>query len=241
ARQIATHLIACAAAGVQAALRVGGDRGMDELVAGLHLAAATLGPDEEGGAGLRQAHIRVEQALFVDFQALSALLEYGVMPSIQPAACSAFGGADGPWAAKVGVPRAADMSPVADLTTAGLTVAFGSGAPRTPLNPWTAIRAALFHQDESQRLTLHEAFFAHTTAGWRLAAGAAPGAGILAPGHPAHLAIWRAEDYVSQDESLPTWAAQPPLPPLPALQPDGRDPECLRTVRAGVTIHDTLA
>ncbi len=239
AEEIASHLAACSLAGTQGGFHVIGDRAMDELVHGLELAAAEHGPGP-----LRAAHHRVEHALFVDATALAALLLYGVALSIQPAFDSTWGGSGGMYAARLGVARAANLSPFADLAGAGVPLAFGSDTPVTPLDPWQAVRAAITHEDSSQRISARAAFRAHTRGGWRLAGLDHTGAGELRVGAPAHLAVWRAEHLAVQAAPgrLSQWnpearAGQPLLPDLSEGEPA---PRCLQTVRDGVVLHDDL-
>ncbi|WP_130413118.1 amidohydrolase [Xylanimonas ulmi] len=239
ADEIGAHLAACSAVGVQGGFHVVGDRAMDQVVLGLEVAAKEHGP-----GAVRAARHRLEHALFVDAAALASLLLHGVSLSIQPAWDAVWGGPDGLWAARLGGARAANMSPFADLAGAGIPLAFGSDAPVTPLDPWAAVRAAVSHDDESQRLSGRSAFRAHTRGGWRLAGLEGTGAGELAVGAPAHLAVWRAESYGvrSSGRGLSSWSAEARAgqPVLPDLAPDAPQPQCLQTVRAGVPIYDTF-
>ena len=61
-------------------------------------------------------------------------------------------------------------------------------------------------------------------------------------GAPAHLAVWRAEHLVVQASRTSAWSADARAgsPLLPDLSPDAPAPQCLRTVRAGVVLHDAL-
>lgn len=238
AEQVAAHLAAVAAVGVQAGFHVAGDRAMDELVTGLEAAAGRL-----GGGPLRAARPRVEHAPFVDAAALASLLLHGVSLSVQPAHAAAWGGPDGLYAARLGAPRADIMAPFADLQSAGIPLAFGSDSPTTPLDPWQAVRGALTHQDETQRLSARAAFRAHTRGGWRLAG--ADHAGELRVGAPAHLAVWRSDAYVVQSSGrgLSSWSeeARAGQPVLPDLAPGAPEPVCLHTARDGVPLYDTFA
>jgi predicted amidohydrolase YtcJ len=239
ADRLAAHLLACQAAGVQGGFRVLGDRAMDEVVRALDVAATT-----SGAGPLRAGHHRVEHALFVDAAALATLLLHGIALSIQPAFDSTWGGPDGMYATRLGGPRAANLSPFADLAGAGVPLAFGSGSPSVPLDPWQAVRAAVGHADPSQRISARAAFRAHSRGGWRLAGLDHTGAGELRVGAPAHLAVWRAEHLTVQAAPgrLSRWnpeaAAGQPL--LPDLADDAPAPQCLRTVRDGVVIFDEL-
>ncbi|WP_425953649.1 amidohydrolase [Xylanimonas sp. McL0601] len=240
ADEVGAHLAACSAVGVQGGFHVVGDRAMDQVVLGLEVAAKEHGPGP-----LRASRHRVEHALFVDAASLAALLLYGVSLSIQPAWEATWGGPSGLWAARLGVARAGNMAPVADLASAGIPLAFGSDAPVTPLDPWEAVRAAVAHGDESQRLSGRAAFRAHTRGGWRLAGLDGTGAGELTVGAPAHLAVWRAEAYgvQSSGRGLSSWSAEARAgqPVLPDLAVDAPAAQCLQTVRAGVPIFDTFA
>ncbi|MCL2594243.1 MAG: amidohydrolase family protein [Promicromonosporaceae bacterium] len=242
AEQIATHLAASQTAGLPGGLHVEGDRAMDEFLAGLSLAADMLGGAELGAKNLRSGQHRIEHALFVDAVAMATLLLYGVSLSIQPASTAASSNSGGAWAKGLGVARMANVGPIADVTGAGVRIALGSGSPGAPLDPWLAIRAAVEHPDESQRLSSLASFRAHTVGGWQIAGFADEGAGELAVGNPAHLAVWRAENYGVYDPTRPLWAGEPEdLPLLPDMTPGSAPPECLHTLRAGVPIHDTFS
>lgn len=237
--QVAQHLVAVSTARTQGGFHVIGDRAMDTFVAGLELAAQTV-----GAGPVRAAHHRVEHALFVDAAALAALLLHGVALSVQPAFDAAWGGSAGMYASRLGPVRAGSLSPFADLAGAGVPLALGSDAPVTPLDPWTAVRAAVSHEDPDQRISARAAFRAHTRGGWRLAGLDHTGAGELRVGAPAHLAVWRAEHLAVQPApgSLSSWSgeARAGTPLLPELADDVPAPECVRTVRAGVVLHDAL-
>ena len=90
----------------------------------------------------------------------------------------------------------------------------GSDAPVTPLAPWEGVRAAVRHHASESRVDTTTAFAAHTAGGW--AAAHRPG-GTLAPGAPAHLAVWDTAEF-------PDLAGPPP--------------RCLRTVASGRTIWE---
>ncbi len=237
ADEIGAHLHACSAVGIQGGFHVVGDRAMDQLVLGLEVAAKEHGPGP-----LRAARHRVEHALFIDATALASLLLYGISLSVQPAWAAVWGGTHGLWATRVGVARAGNMAPVADLVSAGIPLGFGSDAPVTPLSPWAAVRAAVSHDDESQRVSGTAAFRAHTAGGWRLAGLDGTGAGELAVGRPAHLAVWQADSYGASGSPRAPWSARPETvdPLLPRLDDDAPDPVCRQTVRAGIPIYDTF-
>ncbi len=239
AEQICNHVASVTRAGVQAGFHVIGDRAMDEVVLGMRAAA-----EVEGVAALRGAGHRLEHAMMVDAPTLAALVLLGVHLSVQPAFDAAWGKPGGLYPTRLGPARAAALNPLADLAAAGIPLALGSDAPVTPLDPWGGVRAAVTHHSADERISARAAFRAHTRGGWRLAGLDHTGAGELRVGAPAHLAVWQAEDLVVQaaDGRVSAWStdARAGTPLLPDLGPDATPPRCLRTVRAGVVIHDEL-
>lgn len=229
AEQVANHVGAATRAGLQVALNVVGDRAMAEALLGVQAAAEVEGVDRIHAAGHR-----LETAEMIDTPALARILLLGLTVSCRPAHDAAWGGPDGAYARLLGPVRAANLNPFADLVWAGVPVAFGSGSPATPVDPWAAVRAAVHHHEPSQRLSTAAAFRAHTAAGRR--AGRRPDPGGLRAGGAATFAVWR--DVVvgpaEQGGSLPELA-------LPDLA-DGRPhPVCVRTVRDGVVLFDETA
>ena len=216
AEQVSNHVAAVTRAGLQAAFHVIGDRAMDEALLGFRVAAEVEGVEAVHGAGHR-----LEHASMLDAPALASLVLLGITASVQPAFDAAWGGDAGMYAARLGRGRAASLHPLADLRAAGVPLAFGSDSPVTPFDPWGAIAAAVRHRTPDQRVPVADALAAHTRGGW--AAAGDRTAGVLEVGAPAHLAVWR--------------TAGPGVPPL---RPDEPAPECLRTVRSGVVLHDAL-
>ncbi len=239
AEQIGAHLRAVAATGVHAGFHVIGDRAMDVMLAGLRLAA-----ESDGASALRVAGHRIEHAEMIDGPTMAALSLLGVRLSMQPAFDAAWGGGSGMYAARLGAQRAAALNPFAALAAAGLPLAFGSDSPVTPFDPWGGVRAAMAHHEPEHRISARAAFRAHTRGGWRAAGLDATGAGELRVGAPAHLAVWRAEHLAVQGAGgrVSAWStdARAGTPLLPDLGPDAPTPRCVRTVRAGVVLHDTL-
>lgn len=239
AEEIANHVTAASRAGLQAGFHVIGDRAMDEFLLGVRAAV-----DVEGVAALARTGLRLEHAEMVDAPTLAALVLLGVQLSVQPAFDAAWGGAGGMYATRLGEGRAAALNPIADLAGAGVPLAFGSDSPVTALDPWAGVRAAVEHHAAEQRISARAAFRASTRGGWRLAGLDHTGAGELRVGAPAHLAVWRADHLAVQapDGRLSAWNpdAQAGTPLLPLLGPDEAPPRCLRTVRAGVVLHDEL-
>ena len=240
AEQVANHVAAVTRAGVHAAFHVIGDRGMDEVLLGIRAATEVEGLPVIAGAGHR-----LEHAEMVDAPTLAALVLLGLRVSAQPAFDAAWGGPHGMYAARLGAGRAAALNPLADLAAAGVPLALGSDSPVTPVDPWGGVRAAVEHTAPDQRISARAAFRAATRGGWRLAGLDHTGAGELRVGAPAHLAVWRSENLTVQPGQgrLTAWSAEARAgqPLLPDLSGDVPPPVCLRTVRAGVTLHDTLS
>ena len=239
AEQVANHVAAATRAGVQAAFHVVGDRAMHEALLGIQVAA-----EVEGIGPVRGAGHRIEHAPMADASALASLLLLGVTIASLPSLALDGAGPDGWQAERLGRGRAGALVPLADLAGAGVPLALGSRSPRAAFDPWGAVRAAVLHPDPSQRISARAAFRAHTRGGWRAAHLDGTGAGEIRLGAPAHLAMWRAENLVVQapDGRLAAWSTDPRAgtPLLPELGPGLPDPVCVRTLRAGRVIYDSL-
>jgi predicted amidohydrolase YtcJ len=237
AEQIAEHLVACTRAGVQAGFHVIGDAAVAALVDGFTAAEQVVGRPALAGR-----HHRVEHLEMVDAQQAALLGGWGVVGSVQPAFDAAWGGPDGMYARRLGPERGVALNPFAALAAAGVTLAFGSDSPVTPVDPWGAIRAAVHHRTPGFGISPRAAFTAHTRGGWR-AGGVVDGvSGTLAPGGPATYAVWQAGDLVGPpaDDRVRRWSTDPRsgVPGLPSVDPGVELPVCVRTVLRGETIYD---
>ena len=236
ADEIAEHVVAATQAGMQAGFHVIGDAASDAVVTGLRTATERVGLP-----AMRAAMHRLEHAELLTDDHVRALAELGVTASMQPMFDGLWGGPGGMYEQRLGAARAAGMNRFADLVSSGVLVAFGSDAPVTDLGPWAAVRAAVHPTNPGQALSTRAAFGAHTRSGWR--AIGQPESGTLAPGAPAHLAIWAVDDIVVQapDERVAAWSTDPRsgTPGLPPLGPDLPLPRCLRTIVHGRTVFDS--
>lgn len=236
AEAVADHVVAATRAGLQAGFHVIGDAASQAVVDGLGRAVV-----EVGLTSIRAGQHRLEHAEMLADDHIARLAEWGVTASMQPMFDGHWGGAHGMYEQRLGPDRAATMNRFADLVAAGVLVAFGSDAPVTALGPWAAVRAAVHHTIPAQRMSARAAFSAHTRAGWRSVGES--GTGVLAPGAPAHLAIWEIGEVVVQapDERVAAWSTDPRsgTPGLPDLRPGEPLPRCLRTVVHGCIVHDT--
>ncbi|GAB3448287.1 amidohydrolase [Actinophytocola sediminis] len=183
AEQIATHLIDCTDAGVQAGFHVIGDAAVTEVVVGFQRAEKVVGE-----RALGEARHRLEHLEMITEEQAAELARFRVVASVQPLFDAAWGGSAGMYAARLGE-RAAALNPFAMLAAAGLTLAFGSDAPVTRVDPLATVHAAVHHRTPGSGISEAAAFAAHT-AGGRIAAGDA-WTGELTPGAPATFAVWR--------------------------------------------------
>ncbi|HEV7658101.1 MAG TPA: amidohydrolase family protein [Mycobacteriales bacterium] len=207
ADEVRAHVVLCTLAGLQAGFHAIGDVAVDAVARGMAAAAEELGP--EVWPTIRH---RVEHLELVPESAAETLGRLGVAASVQPAFDELWGGSSGLYTDRLGVERSLASNPLARLAAAGMTLAFGSDAPVTPLAPWEGVRAAVRHHAPESRLSVSAAFAAHTVGGW---AAAQRRGGQLTEEAPAYLAVWDTDRF-------------------PDL--DGRLPSCVRTVAAGRTI-----
>ncbi|WP_278265665.1 amidohydrolase family protein [Nocardia sp. AG03] len=233
---VTAHLRACTEAGIQAGFHAIGDAAVDTVAAGFARVAAELG----GPAVAARGH-RVEHAEMIDAAAIAQLAAVGAIGSVQPVFDATWGGLDGMYATRLGAERAAGLNPFAAMAAAGISLAIGSDAPVTVMNPWEQIRAAAHHRTPGHGLSPRAAFAAATRGAWR-AGGVRDGvAGTLTPGAPASYAVWDAGDLVvaAAADTVQRWSTDPRsrVPGLPSLEPGAPLPTCLRTVRDGTTIY----
>ena len=233
--QVADHLLACTEAGVQGGFHVIGDRAVEEVATGFRLAAERV-----GAPALVMGRHRLEHLEMTSAAAMRTFGELGVTASMQPMFDGWWGGPDGFYAERLGE-RSTRMNPLASLNRAGMALAFGSDSPVTPLDPWGAIRAAAWHHDEPERVTVRAAFNAHTRGGWR--AALRDEGGVIAPGAPASIAVFDVPgDLVVQtpDERVAAWSTdtRAGVPLLPGVHPDVDLPTCDLTLVQGKVAYD---
>ncbi|MGL5861497.1 MAG: amidohydrolase family protein, partial [Phycicoccus sp.] len=145
----------------------------------------------------------------------------GIRASVQPVFDALWGGPAGMYEARLGAGRVPGSNPFASMVAAGVLLAFGSDSPVTAFDPWGAVRAAVRHHDDAQRVDLATAFDAHTRGGW--AAAGDDAGGVLRVGAPATFAVWDAAELDGSG--------------LPVLGDGASSPTCRMTVRAGTVIH----
>jgi predicted amidohydrolase YtcJ len=171
---------------------------------------------------LRAARHRIEHAEIMDKRLIGEFVEYGIVASMQPAFDRLWGGEEQMYAQRLGVARSLASNPMGQMHATGVTLAFGSDSPVTPLDPWGSVRAAMWHFNPVQRMSGKSAFAAHTRGGWR--AVHRDRDGVLEPGAAATFAVWDTPGGV--------------VGTLPVLEPGSVLPVCRRTVLRGETIYE---
>ncbi|MER7457812.1 amidohydrolase family protein [Micromonospora sp. NPDC126480] len=227
AEQVRDHLLDCAAHGLQGGFHAIGDAAIATVLAGFAGAAEKLGTDR-----VRAARHRVEHAEIMNKRLIAGFVEYGIVASMQPAFDRLWGGAGRMYESRLGLDRSLESNPMGAMHSVGVTLAFGSDSPVTPLDPWGSVRAAVAHHNPAQRMGVRSAFAAHTRGGWR--AVHLDNEGVLALGAPATFAVWETPAGVQRG-----------LPVLQAEDPEARGPQdptplpvCRRTVLRGEVIYE---
>jgi hypothetical protein len=215
AEEVAEHLVGCAQHDVQGGFHAIGDAAIETVLAGFAGAAKRVGVDR-----LRAGRHRIEHVELLDKQLIRGLVEYGIVASMQPAFDRLWGGPAGMYAQRLGAARSLAANPLSALAGVGVSLAFGSDSPVTPLDPWGTVRAASRHHNPAQRISVRAAFAAHTRGGWRAVRRDADG--LLVPGAPATFAVWQVPGELQDG--------------LPVL--DGELPVARLTVLDGMPIHD---
>ena len=232
--ELTEHLIIATREGLQGGFHVIGDRASAMVTRALRRTAEHL-----GDAAVRRAGHRLEHAEMLSDDDITALVEYGVTASMQPMFDALWGSGGGMYEQRLGMDRTAEMNRFAQISGRGGALAFGSDAPVTDLGPWAAVRAAIHHTHPAHRISARAAFSAHTRGGWRAVGDL--GGGVLAPGAPAHLAVWREEEFEvrTPDDRIAAWSTDPRsgTPGLPVLDPDRSLPTCVATIVAGAVVY----
>lgn len=215
--QVADHVVYCTERNLQAGFHVIGDRAMTEVAAGLQAAATRVGEEAMVSTRHRLEHVEMPSP-----DEIGVLARLGVVASVQPAFDAEWGGPGGLYERRLGAERSRQMNPLASLQRAGVVLAFGSDSPVTPLDPWGAVRAAAFHFNERERLSVEAAFDAHTRGGHR--ARRDDESGVLKPGSRATYAVWDLDDDPGGGQALPRLTSPDSLP------------QCAQTVVDGATV-----
>ena len=216
--QVTGHLHQATASGVQAGFHCIGDAAIDQVARGFEVVAA-----EFGDHAVRACRHRLEHVEMPSPTALSTFARLGAVASVQPAFDAAWGGLGRMYETRLGTSRAEGLNPFAEYASCGITLALGSDAPVTPIDPWGGVAAAVGHRTVASRLTVDQAMAAATVGGWEAAGDVRPNVGTIAVGAPAHLAAWAFEDTVA--DLVVTLIQGAPVP------------ECALTLSEGEIIH----
>jgi predicted amidohydrolase YtcJ len=189
--QVADHVRACTAAGIQAGFHCIGDAAVEQILDAVAGIAAELGE-----AAVRACRHRLEHVEMIGDEGIERMRRFGMVASVQPAFDAAWGGTDGMYAGRLGTERALACNPLSGLSDGGVALALGSDAPVTPLDPWGGVHAAVDHRTPGSGLRPFDAYDAATHGGW-FAARAEHPQGPLGVGAPATLALWATEETLS--------------------------------------------
>ena len=235
ADDVAAHLGAATAGGVQAGFHVIGDEGLDTVIAGLERAAAVHGVEK-----VRASRHRLEHVEMADDASIRSLVHFGTIVSAQPGFDALWGAPGGLYEQRLGRERYVPMNRVGSLLSQGVPVCLGSDSPVTRMSPWQSVRACIAHASPAERISARAAFLAHTRAGWRAVGEENPLLGQLVPGAPASFAVWEVDELMVQtpDSRVQSWSTDPRAgtPLLPALD-IGKEPRCLETVHRGSRLY----
>ncbi len=230
----AEHVVACTRAGMQAGFHCIGDEAVRTAVTAIGMAAERCGLAEVVAARHRLEHVEM-----ITSDLVAEMARLGVTASVQPRFDEFWGGAEGMYAARLGRARARTLNPFAAQAGAGVTLAFGSDSPVTPLGGWQAVRAAVYHRTPMHRLSVRAAFSAATRGGWR--AAGIDDAGVLSAGMLASYAVWEIPGVVPSERAVASRTGPPSGKHwLPDLSPGADLPTCRRTVARGRTVYDRL-
>ena len=230
--EITDHLRAATLAGIPGGFHAIGDAACADVAAGVAAVA-----DELGQGLVRSLGHRIEHAEMLRESDIAVLVNHGVTFSMQPIFDAYWGVPGGMYDQRLSTERAHEMNRLASIVSAGGRLAINSDTPVTPMRPWSIVRAATEHWQESERVTARAAFNAATRGGWR--AIGSEGVGVIEVGAPAHLAVWEAAELEVRvpDTTVANWStdARAATPGLPRL--DDGDPACVATLVDGRVIH----
>src|SRR5690606_38072686 len=107
ADQVSEHVIDCVRQGVQGGFHAIGDEAITTVLAGYRLAATAVGLDR-----LREGRHRIEHVETVDKSMIAALVELGLVASMQPAFDRLWGGEAQMYVRRLGLKRSLESNPM---------------------------------------------------------------------------------------------------------------------------------
>ena len=184
-------------AGLQTGVHAVGDAALEQVVRCWRAVQAELARDGDEEAVARGRH-RIEHAEVLTSALMDDIAELGLLVSVQPGTQYRWGGADGMYAARLGSERARMTNPLRALADRGISMAFGSDALVTRMDPWGIIHAAEHHPEARHGVGRMEAV-SMSTLGGRTAARQDRYAGIVRAGMRADLAVFEGDPYAADD------------------------------------------
>jgi len=208
---VAEWFTACTGAGLGGGVHAIGDRAIDQALRALQAAA-----EEHGVDAVRACRHRIEHVELPTTEQVAQMAHLGVVASVQPAFDAVWGGDEGLYAERFGVPKARISNPLSWFAQQQVRMAFGSDSTVTPLDPLGAVRAATNHRG-SCSISASAALEAHTVGGHFV--GRRDDVGRIRADYRADLAVW------SDD---------------PLLVASGAAVRCLSTVVRGDVAHGEI-
>ncbi|MFU8840380.1 MAG: amidohydrolase [Nitriliruptoraceae bacterium] len=184
-------------AGLQTGVHAVGDAALDQVVRCWREVERILTRHGDPEAVRRGRH-RIEHADVLTPALLDDIAELGLLISAQPLTQARWGGDRGMYAARLGPERARWTNAYRSLADRGVSIAFGSDATVTSMDPWDTIHAAEHHPVPSQAVGRLEAV-SMSTLGGRSAARQDRFAGVVRAGMRADLAAFEGDPYAADD------------------------------------------
>lgn len=141
------------------------------------------------------ARHRIEHFELADAEQISKAAALGVIVSAQPAFEHYWGGDNGMYAARLGVERARQMNQFPLMLRSGITLAFGSDSPITPMDPLLGICAAVFPPHAHKAIPVESAIHGFTMGGAK-AVFQEHLRGSLEPGKVADMVVLTGDPYL---------------------------------------------
>ena len=183
--KLLSFLRAAASAGLQTAVHAIGDRAVEQVVR-CHQ-QLDQGPGTRGrGSGSLLRH-RVEHAELLSNSLIDRIAGIGLVLGVQPAFETEWGGPDRMYALRLGE-RWRSTNPYRRLLDSGVSLAGGSDAPITPIDPVVGIRAAMERPNHLETISGERALAMFTSAA-AFALNREGACGSIVPGKDADITV----------------------------------------------------
>jgi predicted amidohydrolase YtcJ len=168
--KLVSFLRAAAGAGLQTSVHAIGDRAVEQVLRCHEHILEGKGSGVQGSTGSgagpeprNPLRHRIEHAELLPDSLIARVARLGLVLGVQPAFEMEWGGPDRMYARRLG-DRWRNTNPYRHLLDSGVTLAGGSDAPITPIDPLAGIRAATAHPNPLQTVTGEEALAMFTSA-----------------------------------------------------------------------------